>query len=142
MFRQSIWLQRAARNQGKYYFFTSAIGFGALVVIFSPNGMTLEEFDNLPAGTDINTINNIYVPLERVIPVIPSYAPASTREALMEIYAKAKAIPTTSIGVGLASILAANEAINIILNKRHIPTAPEYIWVDLLDQQFMTGKIA
>ena len=49
MFRHSIWLQRAARKENIHYLFAYAIGFGALAVIFSPKGMTLEEYDDLPS---------------------------------------------------------------------------------------------
>jgi len=50
--------------------------------------------------------------------------------------------PTTSIGAGLASILAANEAINIILNRRDVAKAPEYTYIDLLDRQFIVGTVS
>jgi len=50
--------------------------------------------------------------------------------------------PTTSIGVGLASILAANEAVNIILRRRDMATAPEYTYIDLLDRKFIVGTIS
>lgn len=142
LFKQSIWLQRAARHYGKHYFFTTALGFGALIVIFAPQGMTLEEFDNLPLNVDLTNIKEIHVPLERVMPVIPSYAPVITHRALQEIYDGARAVPTVSIGVGLASILAANEAINIILNKREITIAPQYTYIDLLDRLFVVGKVS
>jgi tRNA threonylcarbamoyladenosine dehydratase len=142
MFKQSIWLQKAARKKGIHYFFTSAIGFGALIVIFAPQGLTLEEYDNLPPNVDINSIKEIQVPLERIMPVIPSYVPVNTHKALQDIYTGDRAVPTVSIGVGLASILAANEAVNIILRKREIVVAPLYIYIDLFDQQFIVGKIS
>jgi hypothetical protein len=142
LFKQSIWLQSAARRAGKHYFFTSAIGFGALIVIFAPHGMTLEEYDNLPSDVDLTKLNEIKVPLERVMPIIPSYSPVSTRKALQGIYDGTKAIPTVSIGVGLASILAANEAINIILQKREVAVAPRYTYIDLLDRLFVVEKVS
>lgn len=142
LFAQSIWLQRAARRGGKHYFFTSAIGFGALIVIFDPKGMTLEEYDDLLPNIDLTTIKKINVPLERTLPVIPSYAPATTCQGLQEIYNGAGAVPTVSIGVGLASILAANEAINIILRKREIVVAPRYTYIDLMDREFIIGEIS
>ena len=142
LFKQSIWLQRAARRGGKHYLFTSAIGFGALIVIFAPQGMTLEEYDNLPPNADLTNIKEIQVPLERVMPVIPSYAPVTTRKALQETYDGARAVPTVSIGVGLASVLAANEVINIILQKREIAVAPRYTYIDLLDRKFIVGEVS
>ena len=141
LFKQSFWLQRAARQLGIYYLFAYAIGFGAMMVVFSHYGMTLEEYDNQSLNVDMTNIGEIHVSLDRVMPIIPSYARVATHKALEEIYTGAGTIPTVSIGVGLASILAANEAVNIILKKREIITAPRYIYIDLLDQKFIIGKI-
>jgi molybdopterin/thiamine biosynthesis adenylyltransferase len=142
LFNQSIWLQKTARQHGKYYLFACPVGFGALVVIFSPQGMTLEEYDNLPSNVDLTNIREIQVPLERVVPIIPSYAPVTTHKALKEMYTGDGPLPSLSIGVGLASILAANEVINIILQKRDVAVAPRYTYIDLLDRKFIVGKIS
>jgi len=142
MFKQSIWLQRTARQLGIYYLFAYAIGFGAMVVSFAPQGMTLEEYDNLQPNVDLTNIKEIQVPLDRAMPVIPSYAPVTMYKALQEFYTGSSTLPAMSIGVGLASILAANEAINIILKKREIVAAPRYTYIDLLDQKFIIGKIS
>ena len=140
-FKQSILLQRAARHKGIHYLFTSAIGFGALVVIFDPHGLTLEEYNKLHPDVDLNNAETLEVPLERIAPVIPSYAATFTADIIQKIVAGEKPGPTTSIGAGLASILAATEAINVILNKREIAKAPEYTYIDLLDRQLIVGTV-
>ena len=141
-FRQSILLQRAARRKGIYYLFTSAMGFGALVAIFDPQGLTLEEYNGLSPDVDLNDTEKLKAPLERIAPVIPSYAAAlATDENVQKIMAGEKPGPTTSIGAGLAAILAANEAINVILSKRDIVKAPEYTYIDLLDQRLIVGTL-
>jgi molybdopterin/thiamine biosynthesis adenylyltransferase len=142
MFSQSIWLQKTARQHGKYYLFAYPVAFGAMVVIFSPKGMTLEEYDNLPSNVDLTNIKEIKVPLERVLPIIPSYAPVTTYKVLKEIYTDDRPLPSLSIGVGLASILATNEIINIILQKRDVAVAPRYTYIDLLDRLFVVGKVS
>ena len=142
LFKESILLQRAARRRGIYYMFAVDIGFGALVVIFDPNGLTLEEYDKLPPGIDLGDAQELRVPLERICPVMPSYAAPASDEADMimrEVLAGDRPAPTNSIGVGLASIIAAIEAINILLRKRDIPSAPQYTYVDLLDRKFLVG---
>jgi molybdopterin/thiamine biosynthesis adenylyltransferase len=139
LFKESVLLQRAARRRGIYYIFTSALGFGALIAIFDPQGFTIEEYDNLPPDVDLNGVEQLMVPLDRICPVMPSYAPV---DVIQEIISGKRPIPTVSIGVGLASVLAANEAVNIILGRRDIATAPKYTYIDLLDRKFIVGTIS
>lgn len=144
-FKESVLLQRAARDRGIYYLFTSALGFGALVVIFDPQGLTLEEYNKLPPNVDLTDTKKLRVPLERILPVMPSYATAAAAAApdlVQKIISGQIPAPTTSIGAGLASILAANEAMNVILKKRDIAKAPQYTYIDLLDQQFIVGTVS
>ncbi len=145
LFKEALYLQRAARQRGIYYIFASAIGFGALVVIFDPNGLTLEEYNKLPPDIDLDNCEEPKVSLERVCPVIPSYTVPSSVEAeeiMREIIAGERPAPTNSIGVGLASILAANETVNIILRKREIANAPRYTYIDLLDRKFLVEAVS
>jgi hypothetical protein len=37
--------------------------------------------------------------------------------------------------------LAANEAINVLLVKRDIVSAPQYTYVDLMDKRFVVGSV-
>jgi molybdopterin/thiamine biosynthesis adenylyltransferase len=148
LFKESILLQRAARQRGVYYIFTSAIGFGALIAIFDPEGCTLEEYNKLPRDIDLNDVDQLTVPLDRICPVIPSYFTSDIMQeqemvdVMQEILSGKRPGPTISIGVGLASILAANEAVNIILRRRDIATAPKYTYIDLLDRTFIVGTMS
>jgi tRNA A37 threonylcarbamoyladenosine dehydratase len=54
LYRESILLQRAARIRGLHYLFTGAIGFGAIAVVFAPNGITLEEYDGFSPDVDVS----------------------------------------------------------------------------------------
>jgi len=140
--KESIFLQRAARKRGIYYLFSGAIGFGALLSNFDPQGITLEEYNKLPSNEDINNAKELSVPAERILPVVPSYATtAMSLDMLRGIIAGQRPVPTCSVGVGLASILAASEATNIILGRKEIVKAPQYIYIDLLDQKFIIGTV-
>jgi len=141
LFRESILLQRAARNQGIYYLFASAMGFGALVVIFDPQGLTLEEYNNLPADIDLDNAEELRVPLDRIAPIMPSYASTIDPDTIQQMITGEIPGPTISIGAGIASILAANEVCNIILKRRDVATAPQYTYIDLLDRKFIIGTI-
>jgi len=143
-FKESIFLQRAARRRGIYYMFAVDIGFGALAVIFDPNGLTLEEYDKLPPDADLEAASEIVIPLERICPVMPSYAAPLSCEAdriTREVLAGDRPAPTNSIGVGLASILASVEAINLLLGKRAVLSAPQYTYIDLIDRRFLIGSV-
>ena len=142
LFRESILLQRAARQRGICYLFATAMGFGALVAIFAPDGLTLEEYDSLPLDVDLNDTEKLRVPLERIVPVMPSYVSAMPAETIQGMIDRELPGTTVSIGVGLASILAANEVCNIILEKREVVEAPQYIYIDLLDRKFVVGTIS
>ena len=140
--KESIFLQRAARKRGIYYLFSVAIGFGALLSNFDPQGITLEEYNKLPSDEDINNAKELSVPTERILPVVPSYATtAMSLDMLQGIIARQRPVPTCSVGVGLASILAASEATNIILRRKEIVKAPQYIYIDLLDKKFIIGTV-
>jgi molybdopterin/thiamine biosynthesis adenylyltransferase len=139
LFKQSILLQRAARYRGIHYLFTAAIGFGAISVVFDPHKVTLEEYNNLPSNVNVDDPEKLRVPPERIVPVIPSYATDITM--LQEIIAGKRPVPTNSIGAGLAAIMAASEAINVILGK-DVPKAPNYTYLDLVDRRLVAGTIS
>ena len=141
LFAESILLQRAARNRGAYYMFASAIGFGALVVIFDPQGLTLEEYNGFPADLDIDNAEKLMIPLEKIVPVIPSYASSIPADNIQKMITGEIPSPANSIGAGLASIMVTNEILNIILRRRDIPCAPQFTYIDLLDRNFQTGTI-
>ncbi len=141
LFRESILLQRAARQRGMHYLFATAIGFGALVVVFDPQGLTLEEYNNLSPDVDLNDIEKLGVPLERIVPVIPSYASSISVDTIQKMITGEMPGPATSIGVGIASILAANEVLNLILQRREVAKAPQYTYIDLVDRKFIIGTI-
>jgi tRNA threonylcarbamoyladenosine dehydratase len=138
LFKQSILLQRAARKKGIHYLFSTAIGFGAIAVVFAPDGITLEEYNGLPVNVDVNNPSNLKVSLEKIVPVVPKYVP--DMQTIQDIIDGKRYVPTTSIGAGLAAILTASETIDIILG-RNLPKAPEYTFVDLVDRQMVVGTV-
>jgi tRNA threonylcarbamoyladenosine dehydratase len=139
----SIYLQRAARQRGLYYVFASAIAFGALLVNFDPQGITLEEYNGMPKDGDLHELQSVSVPMEKIVPVIPTYIDAAmSMEMLQEVISGQRAVPTCSVGVGLTSTLAASNALNILLKRKAVTKAPHYVYLDLLDQVFITGTMS
>jgi tRNA threonylcarbamoyladenosine dehydratase len=142
LFKESILLQRSARRKGIFYMFSVAYGYGALIVVFDPSGMTLEEYDGLDSEIDINDPQNLKISFEKIMPIIPTYASERDLEFIHKMHIGERPGSATSLGAGLAALLATNEATNIILRKRQIISAPKYIYVDLLEQRFVVREIA
>ncbi len=138
LFRESILLQREARKKGIHYLFSTAIGFGAITVVFDPKGITLEEYNNLPVDVDVDDPEKLYVPIERIVPVVPKYV--QDFKIIEDVIAGKIPVPTTSIGAGLSAIQAASEAINVIIG-RDFPKAPYYTYFDLVDRQMVVGTV-
>jgi molybdopterin/thiamine biosynthesis adenylyltransferase len=136
LFRESVYLQRAARKRGAFYLFASGIGFGAMVVTFAPGGLTLEEFMGIPKDVNLDSTPQPVLTQKRLLPYVPSYIQDKMDRVARMVTGE---IPgsTNSIGVGLASILAANEAVNVVLWKVPPVEAPRYTYVDLLDRVFI-----
>jgi len=139
LFKESILLQREARKRGIHYLFSTAIGFGAITVVFAPDGITLEEYNNLPVDVDVDNPEQLVVPLERIVPVIPKYI--LDKSIINDIITgKTSIIPTTCIGAGLSAIQATSEAINVVIG-RDIPKAPNYTYFDLVDRELIVGSV-
>jgi molybdopterin/thiamine biosynthesis adenylyltransferase len=138
LFRESILLQRAARKKGIHYLFSTAIGFGAITVVFDPKGITLEEYNNLSVDVDVDDHKKLNVPIERIVPVVPRYV--QNVKIIEDVIAGRIPVPTTSIGAGLSAIQAACEAINIVIG-RDFPKAPHYTYFDLVDRQMVVGTV-
>jgi hypothetical protein len=73
---------------------------------------------------------------------MPSYALDIPYDVKETIISGQGTLPVTSIGAGLASILTANEIMNIVLRRKEIVTAPRYTYMDLLDRQFVIGTVS
>lgn len=137
LFKQAIYLQRAARNRKIYYMFSSAIGFGTIVVIFDPEGDALEEYNDLEKDINLDEDDQPDISQKSVVPCLAPYIfDALGEEKLNKIIKRHIPVPVNSIGVGLSSIVTANEVINILLKKGEIVTAPKYLYVDLLERKY------
>ena len=139
LFRESIMLQREARKRGIHYLFSTAIGFGAITVVFAPDGITLEEYNGLPVDVDVDDPAQLMVPIEKIVPVIPKYV--QDKSIIDDIITgKTNIIPASCIGGGLSAIQSVSEAINIVIG-REMPKAPYYTYFDLVDRELVVGSV-
>ena len=135
LIKESIYLQRAARKRGIYYLFGSALAYGALVVIFDPNGFTLEEYNGFQKDANLEHLNIPNIAFEKVCPELPSYIIKSCNlEMLKEMTEGKRPLSAICIGAGLSSIMLANEVISIILGRKPTIFAPHYLHIDLVDK--------
>jgi len=126
---------KVARKNKQFIVSSNAIGFGAVLYVFSPDGMSLEEFFE----AEENKPN--FMPFKKMCPVLPDYTPKNVTKKI--VTGAQEYMPTISIGVGLASLWMAGELINIILKKKKIVTVPNCIALDLLNRtikEFNFGK--
>ncbi len=138
MIAESILLQREARRMGLHYLFSAAIGFGAISVVFSPGGITLEEYNKISKDINPYETQRIDVPIDCILPVTPSYVQATS--LLKDVLSGKIPVPTSSIGAGLAALQATTEAMNIIIG-RDVPEAPYFTYLDLVDRRLIVGKV-
>ncbi len=135
LIKESIFLQRAARKNGIYYLFASAIAYGALVVIFEPQGMTLEEYNGLLKDMDLENVDIPCLPIEKIFPILPSYILDADNAYMLKEMIDGKRPPSVnSIGAGLSSIMLVNEIISIIVGRKPSILAPQYLHIDLIDK--------
>lgn len=131
-FQYKQMLHDRARTQGLYVVSGPIPGFGATLQIFAPNGMTIEEFYGAP--DDPKLWPDFPIPMNRLGPddVIP--------EVLYEFYRGERAyLSTNAASAQMVGGLVGMEVILMLTGIRardELVTVPEYIYVDLLRQQY------
>jgi len=126
----SLNLHHSARMNNLYVFYAVAIGFGANLFIFAPDGMTLEEYIGFNGNDDLKSYK---IPIEKFCPVIPSYVDPKIvqKAATGEII-----IPNIGLAQAIGTGMMAGEVILRILDKRRPVIIPKYISFDVLDYRF------
>ncbi len=137
LFKESIYLQRAARTAGVYYMFSSSFGFGSIVVIFEPGGYTLEQYNGLEPGADLAAINSKNIAEKTACPKLPDYLWENLdTQAVTKMVLGETPVSVNSIGVGLNCIMVANEVVNCLLQRMPVVVSPNFIYLDLLERSF------
>lgn len=131
-FNHKVLLAQVAREKGLYNLSAPIPDFGALLMVFDPNGMTLEEF--LGAPSDIEQQKIFKVPSERLFG--NSRFPRNLKDMLN---GHRNFISTNAGAAALNGGLLATEAALIITRKRapeDIIAVPNVIFVDMLSRKF------
>lgn len=121
-----IALHKLAQKNNLYIVTANAIGFGSTLQVFSPKGLSLEQF----IGSDKKTH---FMPVEKMCPMPPDYVPQDTAKKI--ISGTQEYMPTISVGCAVASSLMVTEVVNILLKKKKPIVVPKVVAVDLLSKK-------
>ena len=122
-------LARKARERGLYLVTSPTWGYGASLIVFSPQGMTFETFFGIELcdREDFFTKGKRYA--DRLFPLKPLYLhPYPYGDDMLE---GKKPASVLCLGTLLSAALVTTEVISLLLQKRVPITAPRVIQVDL-----------
>lgn len=123
-------LHKVAREKGLYVYAPQAIGFGASVLVFDPEGTTLVEHIGEEA------IASGKIPAEKFSPHIPTYVDAEAVKAVEERSGDYLPNIATAQCLGVAMLLG--EALGYLLKGKKPITVPKVYMIDLWDKKIIT----
>ncbi len=136
-FFSSVILHRAARKNNLCVMCAQAIGFGATLLTFSPNGLSLEEYVGLSNDASNEEIQNFIIPIEKFCPIVPSY---TDPEVVEKVIQKEIEIPNIGIAQALGAGMMAGEAILFLLGKIDPVFVPDFLALDLVRRELKNKK--
>lgn len=128
-FYDALTLHREAEKNGQFVSLAVAIGFGANVFTFNPNGMKFEEYLGF-TGQD-----NFSILPEKYCPYFPAYADIKILEIIRQ---KNTYIPSIGIAQALGNSMLITEIIGFLLKKKVIIEVPNLLSIDLMDMIIKT----
>lgn len=126
---------KKAKKKGIYAITSAPLGFGATLQIFSPEGMTFDEYFGI--SDNMNYI-------EKISAFASGLAPHPYHIRYMDISTVSltkKIGPALSLACTLSASLVATEVVKIIAGKEHIKSVPHYLQIDLLKRKFKQGYL-
>ncbi len=135
---KKVLLAQKARERNLFLLTSPTWGYGTSLVVFSPEGMTFEEFFGLDMEGDFFTKGKQYA--DRLFPLKPDYlTPYPYGDDMLE---GKKPAPILCLGTLLSAALVTTDTIAILLQKRPPITAPEIIQIDLFRRSFDTVNLS
>lgn len=117
-------LYRKAREAQRYVVMSTALGFGAALLIFSPRGMSFDDYFHLKGKSYFE---------DKILYFLMGVAPGGLQHRYLPerfIDFARKRLPTFGSAAQLAGALSAGEAVNILLARRAVKAAPYYFQFD------------
>jgi len=128
-------LFREARARGIHALTSAPVGFGATLHVFSPTGMSFDEYFDIHDGMSLPAQL-----IQFVLGLAPERAHRSYFPAGAVDLEKRRA-PSLAPGCLLASVLVATAITNLIVKKRPPKVAPHFSQFDPLVQAYKTGYL-
>ncbi len=129
---KKIVLAQKAREENCYLMTTPTWGYGASMVVFSPQGMSFEEFFGIETDQEFSVKGKRIA--DRVFPLKPDYLdPYPYGDDMLEGKRPASVL---CLGTFLAASLTTAEIMFILLRKQPTVTAPSVVQIDLCRRSY------
>ncbi len=128
-------LFRKSREKGIYALTSAPLGFGATLQVFSPEGMSFDEYFGISDNMEY---------LEKIASFASGLAPHPYHIRYMDmsrVSLTKRTGPALSLACTLAASLVATEVVKIITGKGRVKSVPHYLQMDLLRGKFKPGYI-
>jgi len=126
-------LFKQARENGIYAMTSAPLGFGATLQVFSPEGMTFDEYFGIS-----NTMDS----LEKIASFAAGLAPQPYHIQYIDmskVSLKRKTGPAVSPACTLAASIVATEVVKILTGRGKVRAVPYYMQIDLMRGKFRLG---
>jgi len=126
---------KKAREKGIYAITAAPLGFGATLQVFSPKGMTFDEYFGFTDGMGY---------LQKVAAFASGLAPHPYHIRYMDlskVSLRQKTGPALSLACTLAASLVATEVVKILTMKGIVKSVPHYLQIDILRGKFKQGYL-
>lgn len=120
-FPDAVALHRAARRHGLHTITAAALGFGATVLTFAPDGMTIEQMAGIAEDISIEELKGAAFPPSGYASQLPSYV---TMEHVQQWLAD-RTIPTISVGQALGPGVLVSQLVLHLLGRKQPLLVPD-----------------
>jgi molybdopterin/thiamine biosynthesis adenylyltransferase len=128
-------LFKKARAKNIFALTSAPLGFGATLQVFSPNGMSFDEYFGISDGME---------QIEKIAAFAAGLAPHPFHIRYMDlskVSLEDKTGPALSLACTLAASLIAAETVKILTGKGSVKPVPHYLQIDLMRNKFKEGYI-
>jgi len=128
-------LFREARARGIHALTSAPVGFGATLHVFSPTGMSFDEYFDIHDGMSLPA---------QLIQFVLGLAPERAHRSYFPpgaVDLEKRRAPSLAPGCLLASVLVATAITNLVVKKRPPKVAPHFSQFDPLVQTYKTGYL-